>query len=224
MNTLDITIDLETLSLSPDAAIVQVAAVPWNRHTHTSDAGGPFDYNDPFNAHVSVNSCIRDGFRIDEDTLKWWKEKDKKTRESVFNGECHELPDVLLSLRDYIEDTKKLAYADTVNIWAQGTDFDIAVLRFAFHFYDIDFPVPHACFRDARTILNEYAGEVVIPECALQLGCKHDAFTDATLTTWRVWHALLKYSLSKHDLRLTYRRIGISARRDARHRWQRAED
>lgn len=190
MNTLDITIDLETLSLSPDAAIVQVAAVPWNRHTHTSDAGGPFDYNDPFNAHVSVNSCIRDGFRIDEDTLKWWKEKDKKlaSRCSMVNVMnclmcfclCATISRTQRNLRTLIRLTS-------------GRKALTSILRcFVLLFIStiLISPVPHACFRDARTILNEYAGEVVIPECALQLGCKHDAFTDATLTTWRVWHAL----------------------------------
>ncbi len=204
MKHLDVTIDLETLSLSPNAAIVQIAAIPWNRFAPLS----PFINEVNFEGYVDVRSCIRDGFSVDTDTVKWWNRQDGEIKDVVFGNTPNELKDILEAFSRWLEDLKETTKVKTVSLWAQGTDFDIAILRNAFARYKLSFPVDHSFIRDARTFIIENGAYILMRDepmggirCAEQVYSRlpelqnikkqtHNAVYDAQRTTWQVWHIL----------------------------------
>jgi len=207
MRHLDVTIDLETLALSTNAAIVQIAAIPWNRQDPTD----PFLSSVPnFEGYVDVRSCVMAGFDIEPKTARWWSAADKEVQTAVLTPPAFPLKDVLENLVRWIEDCKETCNAKTVCLWAQGSDFDIALLRNAFGRYELNFPVDRAFFRDSRTFILEFGAYAFFPndplcgvQCAEQVYKKlpeqtnvkkatHNAIYDAQRTTWQVWNILKK--------------------------------
>lgn len=194
---LDITVDLESLSLSTNAAILQIAAVAWNRKA----ASNPF-FADmlPFVGHVDIRSCVKDRFDICPNTVKWWGDQADAVKDSVLTPPAYPLKDVLESLAEWMQDAQKSTGAKTALLWAQGSDFDIANLRNAFARYQMPFPVSHHCFRDARTFILEMGCFVFETQDMEDVYKKllplpgdemtHDAVHDAKRTSWNVWQLM----------------------------------
>lgn len=205
-NILDITVDLETLSKSPSAAIIQIAAVAWRRsatdHPVIADIV-------PFVASVDLRSCIAEGFDVDMDTVRWWCSQSREAKEAVLgDSPAYPINDVLTGFADWVNEALAVATAYSVCLWSQGSDFDIPVLRNAFARFKIPFPVPYFNIRDCRTLVSEVLPSIAFrrgksfskasPEVALKIlapdisvpGCKHDPLHDATLSTLASWAVL----------------------------------
>lgn len=214
MKHLDITFDLETVSLSPTAAIMQIAAVAWNRFEEKSKC--LFDDADEISLGVDLRSAMMEGFDFDPSTCKWWSEKDASVKDSILNDEPLLIKDALITFGDWIEDVVKDHDAETVCLWAQGTDFDVSVIRYACRKMGVKLPVDYRYVRDARSFILEqgvrlFEGgkeealsmiksdceclyDVVCsgfrkPEC-LQQKVVHNALFDARQTAWNTWCAL----------------------------------
>ena len=84
MKLLDITFDLETTSLSANAAILQIGAVAWDRDNRNT----PFivnkkDDGDTFSTflyNVALNGQFVGGSDFDKDTQDWWQKQDEKVK------------------------------------------------------------------------------------------------------------------------------------------------
>lgn len=155
---LDFTIDFETCSLSANAAVMQVAIVPWLRDNDVS----PFCNDDeitPYVGHVDLRSCVVDGFDFDPSTVKWWSENSDKAKAAVTSGFPEPISDVLIAALNYIRSAIKKYDLATVCLWCQGMDVDIAILRNLCRKYDVNLEevIPHTQFRDCRTIILEAA-------------------------------------------------------------------
>lgn len=155
---LDFTIDMETTAMSANAAVMQVAIVPWLR----DNAVDPFcneDEMEPFIGYVDLRSCVVDGFDFDPSTIKWWSENSEAVKKAVTEGFPEPISDVLVNALNYIRDVREAYGVDSICIWAQGSDFDIAILRNLCKKYDVDLEdiVPHTSFRDCRTVILEAA-------------------------------------------------------------------
>lgn len=211
---LDFTIDFETCSLSANAAVMQVAVVPWLR----SNDMDPF-CNDgeltPYVGYVDLRSCVVDGFDFDQSTVKWWSERSQRAKDAVTEGFPEPVSDVLIAVLDYIRGAIRKYDLATVCLWCQGMDVDIAILRNLCRKYDVELEdiVPHTQFRDCRTVILEaalkqarrdndarvekvMAGDRVayeifkpLPECYAD-GESHDAAFDAVRSSWYTWCAL----------------------------------
>ena len=165
MKTLDITFDLETCSLCPTAAVMSIGAVAWDRNGE----GSPFfpneyliDVDSTFGVHVDLRGMFVDGFTFDQDTADWWaKQSDEAKKEVIANdGDEDPCSDIVLAVKDlfdWMENIKKKKGYDTVNLWCQGSDFDIAILRNICYKYKINIPVNYTNFRDHRTFFMESA-------------------------------------------------------------------
>ena len=84
MNHIDITFDMETCATTANAAVMQVAAVAWNR----SAKENPFFWCEihtlaTFNEHIDLRSCVVDGFDFDQATIKWWANQTDKAKKAV---------------------------------------------------------------------------------------------------------------------------------------------
>lgn len=163
MKHLDFTIDFETCSLSANAAVMQVAIVPWDRFSKDN----PFiDGWDMFVEYVDLRTCVVDGFDFDTETVRWWSRQSDNAKESVTKGLPEPITTVLVSSLEYISTSVNHYQAESTCLWSQGMDVDIAILRNLCSKYrevcrrygvNIDELMPHGAFRDCRTVILEAA-------------------------------------------------------------------
>lgn len=203
MKHLDITFDLETCSLDVNAAVMQVAAVAWNRSAQMTD-----DLFIPqvvdFVANVDLQSCFFDGFDFDRKTQKFWCDQPQDVKNILMNADKYPLREVIENFFSWITDTKSMVGAETVCLWSQGADFDIAILRHICRKYDLQMPLPYHNFRDARTFIIESGAHFACKDWQTALAnhnevysafpnmpedkhLVHDACYDARRTTWTLW-------------------------------------
>ncbi len=212
-NHLDLTIDFETCSMSADAAVMQVAVVPWMRDA----LADPFKLEhpvDPFVGYVDLRSCVVDGLDFDPGTIKWWSERSEDAKEAVTRGLAEPIRDVLASLMEYIQRLVVLFEARSLCLWCQGMDMDIAILRSLCRRYGVclEKTVPHTSFRDCRTVILEAALALdadlledpyrsyelfePLPDDYVGGSEAHDALYDAVRSSWYTWQALPDHSPS----------------------------
>lgn len=162
---IDITVDLETCSLAPTAAVISIAAVAWKRN----DVSTPFfGENDDmlkfpeFSAHVDLRSEFLNGFTFDQSTADWWARQNDEAKAALLDNDSEDFPcqpiDVVVKdFMDWMEDTRVKLHEDEIYLWAQGTDFDVAILRNICHKMGLRFGIKHVNFRDHRTFYLEMA-------------------------------------------------------------------
>ena len=219
---LDITIDLETCSLCPTAAVMSIGAVAWRRDNTASPfynlKGGKQDPASVFSCHIDLRSMFINGFTFDEKTAAWWKTKTDEAKASLLSSDSYELPcrpiDVAVKdLFEWMQDFKKEQCEQEVCLWAQGTDFDIAILRYICYKFGIDMPLPHTGFRDHRTFIYEAArlicnarGWPYDPSKAYSLvedykniekGAEHDPVFDCNRSIYSTWQMMRKLDFLK---------------------------
>ena len=134
---IDVTFDLESLSLASNAAVLQVAAVAFNRHA--VDVNDVFPSNiSPFEAKVDIRSCVSDGFDFSPSTVKWWSEKSDEVKADVLTGDSYPLREVMEAFIQWLNDLLIVTKGDVLCLWAQGADFDISVLRTILRKYNME--------------------------------------------------------------------------------------
>lgn len=219
---LDISIDLETCSLCPTAAVMSIGSVAWRRDNTASPfyqlKDGKQDPASMFSCHIDLRSMFINGFAFDEKTADWWKSKTDEAKASLLSSDSYELPcrpiDVAVKgLFEWIEDFKKEQGEQEVCLWAQGSDFDIAILRYICYKFGIDMPLPHTGFRDHRTFIYEAArlifkvrGWSYDPSKAYSLvedyknienGAEHDPVFDCNRSIYSTWQMMRKLDCLK---------------------------
>lgn len=163
--TLDITFDLETCALCPTAAVLSLGAVAWTRDgadTPFIQLGGTDDPAAEYLSHVDLRSSFIDGFTFDQDTANWWAQQSEHAKSAVLENDgedspCLPIKKVIQGFFAWIEKIKTDNLADDVNLWCQGSDFDIAILRNICNKYHLTIPVRYTNFRDHRTFFLESA-------------------------------------------------------------------
>ena len=155
---MDFTIDFETCSLSANAAVMQVAIVPWLRDNDCDPFCNEHEVTN-YVGYVDLRTCVVDGFDFDQATVKWWSERSEAAKKAVTADLPEPVSDVLIAALDYIRDIKKRHDVDSMCLWCQGPDVDIAILRNLCRKYDVNLEdiVPHTSFRDCRTVILEAA-------------------------------------------------------------------
>lgn len=169
MKHLDCTIDFETCALSADAAVMQVAIVPWRRDAQddpfavADDLGEVTEdeaarWPDPYEAYVDLRSCVVEGMDFDPATINWWSRQSDEAKHAVCQGLAESIADVTVGILDYLRDIVAKYQLDSICLWAHG-DTDISQLRSLCRRFDIDLDdtVPHTSFRDCRTVILEAA-------------------------------------------------------------------
>ena len=196
MKIIDITFDLETTSLSADAAILQIGAVAWDSTSHGKSPFFDFGDNDVKELHDAMedrcmylrNFSLAEqylaGCDIDKDTQRWWSQQDKVVRAYLFNDYLHNVAESLHEFFDFMRKVRNQTDADAFNLWCQGPDTDIAILKMAAkRFLNIkphDFPVKHTRFRDCRTVILTYGVQYMMDH-AVKMNTEDDDFGLAAL-------------------------------------------
>jgi hypothetical protein len=138
----DLMIDLETVSLKPNATILTIAAVLFNCNTGETGA----------ELHIACSLDQNQNRHIDISTIDWWAEPKQaaaKTELVAFlKQNPHRLDLALEKLTRFIKKHKPK------QIWGNSPSFDLAILTDAYQQHDMPVPWPFWIERDTRTMVN----------------------------------------------------------------------
>ena len=162
---IDVTFDFETCSLSPTAAVMSIGAVAWKRYGKESpffDEGDGVLRSSTFSAHVDLRSMFLNGFTFDQSTAEWWAKQSDEAKAALLDNDSDESPcqpiDVVVNdFFGWIAYIKQKLGDEDLCLWAQGTDFDPAILRNICYKLGIKFQIKHTQLRDHRTFYLELA-------------------------------------------------------------------
>lgn len=170
-----LSIDIETLSLKSDAAILQIGACIFDHE----------NIHEMFS--ITIDPILTPG-RRDLSTWEWWQKQSLDVRNDVFSGKTTPW-DAAIEFQDWLERVGSLD-----EIWANPPGFDIVILR---NWYQaigsnaMDKALPFRQERDYRTVRALARAKGVITEGAhLEEGLSpHIALDDAihqarVIQTW----------------------------------------
>ena len=177
MKKINAVVDIETLSLRPDAAIISIAAVPFMLDKESLDNNDKYGYTGvsafdemtkdiscpeeyaPFYEAIDATSCAMAGLAFDMETVKFWSEMPDEAKSAIMEKPRVSIRQALEDLVAYLENLKAQHKADELTIWVQGSDFDIPVLKNAMYkvlgLTPETLPWKHRNIRDARTFMLE---------------------------------------------------------------------
>lgn len=128
---MQVVIDIETLSLKPNAVILSIGAIAESGETFYTE----LDWrHQKYHRHVDPETCM------------WWA---KQTEQTPLQGEVL-LADGLMDLNYWLQDYER----DSLYIWARGPQFDVVILENAFEEAGIPVPWKYKNVRDVRTALS----------------------------------------------------------------------
>lgn len=154
-------VDLETMGLRPNAAIVSIGAVHFDESSVI----------DTFHTAVSLQDCLDCGLTTDQSTVDWWMKQSVEARSSWQRDDA---PKLLDALRDFSQWCLKGSSDRSVHPWGNGADFDMVLLKSAYSALEADPPwryYNHRCFRTLRGVFP-----IAEPP---RLGVHHSALDDA---------------------------------------------
>lgn len=206
---IDVVVDLETLSLRENAAIISIAAVPFikRRLENGLPASVPYlakdleiyagiagDGLEPYYEVVNATTCALIGMHFDEKTVDFWKNQPDPAKAEL-------LTENSISIRCAIEGfikhltALKVRFDADIRLWSQGSDFDIPILRCAIRMAlnEMETPWKHNDVRDARTWILEHVewfhGDLEKPYSIFPEHpelTKHSTLGDATRTALNI--------------------------------------
>lgn len=173
-----VSIDLETLSTAPDAAILSL---------------GIYGEYIKYELFFDVDEQIKAGASVEWATVKWWLTQSEDARLAQINANRSTL---LESAFRTIKAKLESAYRDNFIVVSNPASFDLAILRWHWLRLGLDAPWPHhveRCYRTYRAqITPEQLTMYEAHAVSVYPGPKHAAFVDAQ----RQYHVL---KLAQHD-------------------------
>jgi hypothetical protein len=115
---IDLMIDLETMSMDPNAAIVSLGAVFFDK-----EELGPKFYNT-----INLASSVKAGGKIDSNTIMWWMKQGDSARLAFVDAD----KPIALVLTGFQEFLRAVCSSEDVRIWGNGAAFDNVLLRQAY--------------------------------------------------------------------------------------------
>ena len=178
---LDTMIDLETLSATPDAVILQIAAVKFDPFDDYLERGVGTAELPCLNLLVDVDT--QPGRNVSESSMQWWSQQDPQIQDRVFAAQGR------VAFADAMQQTHRFIWNSSGRIWAQGTSFDISILEHAYRSLDQPYPWQYWQARDARTVMD--LCRVDLPPAT------HDAVEDCFRQIVGVQKALLRLGVTR---------------------------
>lgn len=136
-------IDIETLSITPNAQITNIGAIKFSRY---KDIEPYHDLKQTYYCRIDLKSCH--GFDIDKQTVRWWKEQPLESRNEIFEQKDRiSLREALLGLSNFIGNSCE-------TVWANSPNFDIVILENAYTKCGLEIPWKFWSLRDCRTVYD----------------------------------------------------------------------
>jgi len=160
-------IDLETMALTVDAAVVQIGAVVFDPESGQ------------LGSELSLHVQLDQGRRIDADTVLWWmRQEGARTALLAGQAEAKPLPQALLGFDFWLQTRTPLT------VWSHGATFDLPILEHCYRGQQLRVPWGYRAARDTRTVFD-LAGVSADGAVDALVGplvegeLKHDALVDA---------------------------------------------
>ena len=131
----DLMLDLETLSTTHNAAIIQIAACYFNRETGVIEKTF-FRNVDPLEKYYN--------FEVSTETVFWWMQQQKNIIDDLYVNIC--------PINEVLQDFNNFILKDTI-IWSHAT-FDFVILMNAFNKTNIKPKLHYRNSRDLRTLVD----------------------------------------------------------------------
>ena len=172
-------LDLETMGLRPNAAIIAIGAACFTETNIVST----------FETPVSLKSCTDLGLSTDQSTIDWWSKQSSAARA---RWQTEDAPDLLTALRAFSDWLSMTSTPSQRRVWGNGADFDLPIITSAYRVVDADAPWKYynqRCFRTVKSMFE-------VPNIPRQ-GVYHAAMDDA------VYQAQILQSICKlHKIQL----------------------
>lgn len=146
----DIMLDLETLSVRPDAAILVIGAIRFTRGQEWPEQITENQLNnlDIFYKRIDIKSCKKYNLRIDPQTQAWWNEQSDDVKyEALYNTDRVPL---IYALKEFKKWVGNNSYT---KIWGNGS-FDCTILGEAYKKCNLEIPWKFWMERDLRTYMD----------------------------------------------------------------------
>jgi hypothetical protein len=140
----DLMIDLETMGLPPDGAVVSIGACFFDLDK--------CEIGPTFNRTINLATAVRDGGVIHPGTVMWWLGQSEPARNSIrFGGE-----DIRTTLADFAAFIAEHSRVQDVRPWGNSNAFDLTIWRGAYE--RAGMKTPWSPFRERcfRTVRNMY--------------------------------------------------------------------
>lgn len=171
----DIMIDLETMAVTSDAAIISIGACQFD--LKTGQIGDKHYYT-----AVTLQSNLDYERRILPSTLVWWMDQSHNAQDVFRDVAAVHLEDALVGLVEWMGDTCKV-HKDAANVWGMGASFDTPMLEHAFTQTKIAIPWQFWNNKCARTYKNLPGAKDVQVQ---RKGVHHNALDDAVFQAEQV--------------------------------------
>jgi hypothetical protein len=143
MANTDVMIDLETLAVTPDAAILTIGAVRFDPFGRDKDEPAMSS----FYAKIDLDSCHEIGLVTSDDTIAWWANQSKEAQEAAFD------PEGRLHIRDAFDQLYKFCWG-AKRVWSNGASFDVVICEHVFRKLQKAIPWKFWEIRDVRTAFD----------------------------------------------------------------------
>jgi hypothetical protein len=150
---IEVMIDLETLSVESNAAIISIGAVKFDPRGPVGELGDTLnpDYKH-FHATVDFHSVTEAEFHIEGNTVRWWFEQGDEARHALLQDQAH-IGDVLSRFWTWFGDV-------SLPTWGNGAGFDNVILRNAYQKLGGVSPYNFShdrCFRTMKALFPDVA-------------------------------------------------------------------
>lgn len=117
----DVMVDLETLGNTAGCVILSIGAVGFDPKTG--------QLGETFYEVISMDDAIRHGLLVDNETVAWWNKQSEEARQVLREAKEGGLPldDALHAFNRFLR-----GFGKGVRLWGNGSDFDNAILAFAY--------------------------------------------------------------------------------------------
>lgn len=172
-----IMIDLETMGLEPNAAIISIGVVHFTKDALLSE----------FYTAVSLKSCMDLGLTTTQSTVDWWM---KQSVEARMAWQTEDAPDLMKALTQFTLWLRSIGSEKEICPWGNGADFDLVLMGSAHRALQVDPPwkyYNHHCFRTMKNMFR-------VAETP-RLGTHHNALDDAKHQAVHLQRILSTYRL-----------------------------
>lgn len=156
---MNIMIDLETMSLAPNAAIISIGAIAFDAN-HISNS---------FYTTIDLADCQKLGLDINAETVLWWLSQSKAAQDSLVSSTNVPLLKALTQLTTWVASYEGPA----LQVWSNGYK-DLQWLESAYAVCEIERPWQYWQERDFRTI-KAVLPYVSIPDESIAHHAMYDA-------------------------------------------------
>lgn len=162
----NIMVDLETLGIRSNAAILSIAMVEFDLNGNKGKV---------FEEFICLDSSLKVGLKIEVLTLEWWLKQPKDLMmRNLFNEKAVPLENALENCVRWIEIHG--FNKDDVMFWSKSPSFDLSILRYQFRKFGMDAPFRYTRERDVRTIFALRPS--IVSRLEKERKLPHDAISD----------------------------------------------